>query len=263
MLTLQRTTYEFNAMFRLLSRRHGVIMIIFTLWIILKHFLFFKFGSGSEIMSNKMAIDSIASPDFIFLVIAILISTDVFSKLRSSVGGIHYLLMPSNTVDKFSAAWIYSTLLMFISFTLVYNLTHVLCMFTGNMIYDLTTPVNIQSWKAIKWLFWGVMFIQSIYFLGSAYFKKNPVGKTTLLIFVVMMVLGLTATYIFEHFIKDSFTFSNTHFNIKNMGDLEKLMDQDIPQIWKTLFTIIKVVYYSVPFLCWGGAYLALKNKEV
>lgn len=263
MLTLQRTSYEFNALFRLLSRRHGVILMIFTLWIILKHFLFFKFGNGNDVMNNKMAIDAIASPDFIFLVISVLISTDVFSKLRSSVGGIHYLMMPSNTVDKFSAAWIYSTLFTFITFILTYNLTHVLCMITGNLIYDMNAPVNIQSWTAITNLFWGVMFIQSFYFLGSAYFKKNPVGKTTLILFVSMMVLGITATYIFEHINKESFHFTNTNINIQSMSDLEQLMDQDIPQLLKTLFRIAQVIYYTTPFLCWGGAYLALKNKEV
>ncbi len=263
MLTLQRTSYEFNALFRLLSRRHGVILMIFTLWIIFKHFLFFKFGNGSDVMNNKMAIDAIASPDFIFLVIAILISTDVFTKLRSSVGGIHYLMMPSNTVDKFSAAWIYSTLFTFITITLTYNLTHILCMFTGNLIYDMNAPVNIQSWTAITNLFWGVMFFQSLYFLGSAYFKKNPVGKTTLMIFGVMIVLGLTATYIFEHINKDSFHFTNTNINIQNMGDLEQLMNQDIPQLWKTMFRIVQIIFYATPFVCWSGAYLALKNKEV
>jgi hypothetical protein len=214
-------------------------------------------------MNNKMAIDSITSPDFIFLVIAVLISTDVFSKLRSSVGGIHYLLMPSNTIDKFSAAWFYSTLLTFFTFIVTYNLTHVLCMITGNFIYDSNAPVNIQSWSTIQNLFWVVMFFQSIYFLGSAYFKKNPVGKTTLLIFAVMMVLGLTATYIFEHVNKDSFHFTNTNINIQNMSDLEKFMDQDIPQLWKTMFRIAQVTFYATPFVCWGGAYLALKNKEV
>jgi hypothetical protein len=263
MLTLQRTTYEFNAMFRLLARKHGVILLIFSLWIILKHFLFFKFGSGSEMMSNQAAIDSIASPDFIFLVIAIFISIDAFSKLRSSVGGTHYLLMPSNTVDKFAAAWFYSTFVTFITFTVTYNLTHVLCMITGNLIYDLNAPVNIQSWSTIQNLFWGVMFFQSIYFWGSAYFKKNPVGKTTLVIIAVTMVLGLTATYVFEHVNKDAFTFTNTNINIQNMGDLKKLMDLDIPQLWKTLFRIAQVIFYTTPFLCWGGAYLALKNKEV
>jgi len=263
MLSIQRTTYEFNALLRLLYRRHGVILIIFTLWIILKHFLFFKFGSGNDIMNNKMAIDSIASPDFIFVVIAILISTDVFSKLRSSVGGIHYLMMPSNTVDKFSAAWIYSTLFTFITFTLTYNLTHLICMFTGNVITGMNAPVNFQSWSVIQNLFWAVMFLQSIYFLGSAYFKKNPVGKATLIIFGFMIVLGITGTYLFEHVNKESFHFINTNININKASDLEQLMDQDIPQLLKTLIRIAQVIYYTTPFLCWGGAYLALKNKEV
>ncbi len=263
MLSIQRTTHEFNALFRLLSRRHGVILITFSLWIILKHFLFFKFGSGTDIMNNKMAIDSIASPDFIFVVIAILISTDVFSKLRSSVGGIHYLMLPSNTIDKFSAAWIYSTLLTFITFTLTYNLTHLLCMFIGNSITGMNAPVDIQSWSTILNLFWSVMFIQSIYFLGSAYFKKNPVGKTTLLIFGVGLVLGFTGTYLFDLVNKDSLHFINTNITINKASDLEQLMNQDIPQLLKTLIRIAQVIYYTTPFICWGGAYLALKNKEV
>lgn len=263
MLSIQRATNEFNAMFRLLYRRHGVILLIFSLWIIFKHFLFFKFGHETAMMNNQEAIDAIANPNFILLIIAILVSTDVFSKLRSSVGGTHYLLLPSNTVDKFSAAWIYSTLLTFITVTLTYNLTHILCMITGNLIYDLNTPINFQSWSSIHDLFWVVMFIQSMYFLGSVYFKKNPIGKTTLLIFASMLVLVLTATYIFENYLKDAVDASFTSINIQNMSDLENLMDSNIPQIWKTILRIAEVIFYSTPFLCWGGAYLALKNKEV
>ena len=263
MFSIQRSTNEFNAIFRLLSRRHGVILLIFTLWNVFKHFLFFKLGNSTALLGNQQAIDSIASPDFIFLLISIIISLDVFAKLRSSVGGIHYLMTPANTSEKFAAAWLYSTLVTFISVTIVYNLTHLLCMVVGNVIYGANMEVHLQSWSAIFNLFSGVMFVQSIYFLGSAYFKKNPAGSTTLILFAGSLIIGFTATFIFEHYIKSSFHFVGNTINFKSANDWNLLFNANTPQYLKTLFNIVKVIFYATPFVCWAGAYLALKNKEV
>jgi len=263
MFSIQRSTNEFNAMFRLLSRRHGIILLILMLWIVFKHFIFFKLGHATALLGNQHAVDSIASPDFIFLLISIIISLDVFAKLRSSVGGIHYLMTPANTSEKFAAAWLYSTLVTFISVTIVYNLTHLICMALGNVIYGTDMAINFQSWSAIFKLFCFVMFVQSIYFLGSAFFKKNPAGTTTLILFAGSLIIGFTATFIFEHYIKSSFPFAGNTLNIKSAYDWNLLFNTDAPQYLKTLFHIVKVIYYTTPFVCWGGAYLALKNKEV
>jgi hypothetical protein len=261
MLSLQRSTNEFNAIFRLLSRRHGIILLILMLWIVYKHFIFFILGHATPLLGNQHAVDSIASPDFIFLLISIIVSLDVFAKLRSSVGGTHYLMTPANTSDKFAAAWLYSTLVTFISITIVYNLTHLLCMAIGNVIYGANLEVHFQSWSAIFKLFSGVMFIQSIYFLGSVFFKKNPAGTTTLILFAVSLIIGITATFIFTHYIKSSFGVNI--FNFKSANDWNLLFNRDAPEYLKTLYNIAKVIYYTTPFICWGGAYLVLKNKEV
>jgi len=263
MFSIQRLTNEFNAIFRLLSRRHGVILLIFMLWVVFKHFLFFKLGNTTSLLGNQQAIDSIASPDFIFLLISIIISLDVFAKLRSSVGGIHYLMMPANTFEKFGAAWLYSTLVTFISLTIVYNLTHLLCMAVGNVMYSVNMEVHFQSWSGIFNLFSGVMFVQSIYFLGSAFFKKNPVGSTTLILFAGSLIIGFTAAFIFEHYIKSNFQFNGNSINIKNANDLNLIFNTNAPQYLKTIYNIVKIIYYATPFVCWGGAFLALKNKEV
>jgi|GEM_PF-1150931 len=261
MFSIQRSTNEFNAIFRLLSRRHGVILLILMLWIVYKHFIFFILGQATAQLGNQHAVDSIASPDFIFLLISIIISLDVFAKLRSSVGGIHYLMTPANTSEKYAAAWLYSTLITFVSVTIVYNLTHLICMALGNVIYGTHMAINFQSWSVIFKLFCFVMFVQSIYFLGSVFFKKNPAGTTTLILFAGSLIIGFTATFIFKHYIKSSFGVNI--FNFKSANDWNLLFNGDAPQYLKTLYNIVKVIYYTTPFICWGGAYLALKNKEV
>jgi len=172
-------------------------------------------------------------------------------------------MTPANTSEKFAAAWLYSTLVTFLSVTIVYNLTHLICMALGNVIYSTDMAINFQSWSTIFKLFCGVMFVQSIYFLGSVYFKKNPAGTTTLILFAGSLIIGFTAAFIFEHYIKSSSQFAGNTINFKNENDWSMLFNSDTPQYLKTLFRIVKVIYYTTPFLCWGGAYLALKNKEV
>jgi len=218
MFSIQRSTNEFNAMFRLLSRRHGIILLILMLWIVYKHFIFFILGHATPLLGNQHAADSIASPDFIFLLISIIISLDVFAKLRSSVGGIHYLMTPANTFEKFAATWLYSTLVTFVSVTIVYNLTHLICMALGNVIYGFDMAIHFQSWSDIFKLFSWIMFVQSIYFLGSVFFKKNPAGTTTLILFAVSLIIGFAATFIFEHYLKSSFEGSNFNFKAQMTG---------------------------------------------
>jgi len=262
MFSIQRFINEFNAQFWLLSRRHGVILVIFTLWIILKHFLFFQFEHYPADLFNKPEFfDSIADPSFIILLVSIFISLDVFSKLRSSVGGIHYLMTPANTSEKFASAWLYSTLFTFICFTLVYNLTHILCMVCGNMIYDFHAEIHFQSLEKIWYLFSGTMLIQSVYFLGSVYFKKNPVGKTTLILFVTCLIFGYLTVKFFEQQFKEFFSIMSVRLNSPN--GFHNFSREWLPQDFKTIYNIIKVIYYTLPFVFWGGAYVALKNKEV
>jgi len=262
MFSIKRFVNEFNAQFRLLSLRHGVILLIFTLWIILKHFIFFKYiHNASDVFSRPEVFNSIADPSFIIILVSVLISLDVFSKLRSPVGGIHYMMTPANTSEKFAAAWVYSTLLTFISFTLVYNLTHILCMVCGNFFYDLHAEIQFQTLGNIWYLFSGTMVIQSIYFFGSVFFRKNPVGKTTLILFAAMLLIGFGASWYFEHYLKESLKGFSHSFN--GSADFEKFSVDMLPEELRTLYTTLKVLFYILPFVFWGGSFLALKNKEV
>lgn len=259
MVSFKRLAEEFKSIFLLLSRRNALILTIITLFLILGHYLYFKTAHWNSPMDGN--------PTFWYLLVGIIAAIDVFGKLRGHISGTHYLLTPSNTFEKFFAAWLYTTILAFVAAYLTYNLTHVVCMLVGNAFTSQSLPIEIQGIREIGSIFVNVIFFQSIYFLGSAFFKKNPFIKTTGLMLISIMVLGLLMSWIVSSYMNTSFNFENggNHsFNFENGRDWENLFNTGtLPQLLENLKIISKIFYYGTPFIAWSLTYLTLKNKQL
>jgi hypothetical protein len=258
MFSFKRLTQEFHSTLLLNSRRHSTLILIFTLWIILKHFLFFKIGTYGSNPSELM------EPTFLFMIMCIATSVDVFSKLRGSISGSHYLTTPSSTSEKFVSAWLYSTVFTFLTVTVLYNLTHLICMATGNAINHTDYAVQAQSIGELWGILKPVIFFQSVYFLGSVYFRKSPVGKTTAALFGTLIIGGIIGSFIVKQYLEGLSMHGSYTFNFQNSNDWEKLFEgQNIPQVLENLASILKGLLYATPFACWAGSYFILKNKQV
>jgi hypothetical protein len=257
MFSFKRFTQEFHSTLLFNAKRHGTFLLIFILWIILKHFLFFKIGGYN---SNP---DDLTAPEFLFIIMVIATSVDVFSRLRGPISGSQYLMTPSNTGEKFASAWLYSTLFTFAIVTISYNLTHLICMIAINALNGSDFPIDIQTGASLWAIFRWALLFQAIYFLGAVTFRKNPAAKTTVALFGVIIAGGIFGSFVISQYLGNPVHF-NGNLHMRSSNDWKQIFGgEDLPQVIENIEYTIKMLLYITPFACWIGSYFILKNKQV
>ncbi len=210
---------------------------------------------------------------FFLYITGFIFAANQFKIFAYTPGGMHYLLIPATHAEKLTASILLSTVYYFIMFLITYTIGNTVGTVLGNLIFSLNDPIDLSIFSTNAYVqnvpeslqfyvsnsifktFGTFAFIQSIFLLGSIYFKRNTVGKTMLTI--ALLVSFLTAIEIV--FIKLSFgTYSLATNNIY-------LSHYDFNQS-TTLNVISKTFeigsYLVVPFL-WIVSYFRLTEKEV
>jgi len=237
--------------------RHGMFLLIVCLGLIIIHYRFFHSGAPSHQ-------DLFDSAGFVLCLMSIINSIDVFSKLRRTDSGIQYMMMPANTLEKYSAAWLYSTLFTFLVYLVAYYIIHFLSISVGNMITGYGASYQSMDLSRLWELFTGTMFVQSIYFLGSVYYRKNPFVKTTAVVFGCIVVISIISSYILKLYLENSginFNSSGFTWNITTNNNL--MLDLPGSDFSTNLVEILKVILYLIPFGCWTAAFFKLKKLEI
>jgi|WetSurMetagenome_2_1015567.scaffolds.fasta_scaffold373403_1 hypothetical protein len=253
MLSIKRITDDFKSTNMLLARRNGWVLLILSLWMILQHYVYFKTAHWDSSAQSGYPL--------IYILMGIMTATDVFAKLRGSVSGSHYLLTPSSTEEKFISAWLYSTLYAFTVTFVLTTLIHTISMVLGNVLTGENLPMDYPSLRDLGQLFFKMMFIQSLFFLGSVFFRKNPAVKTIATLFGLSFIVGITASLIFKGYIEMQGAYT---FNINSEGDWQNMFTgMDTEHLANTLKIIAKTGFYAIPFVCWTASYFTLKNKQL
>jgi len=256
MFSFKRFAEQFKIISYQNAYRHGLFLLIFCLIFLLNHFKVFN----GMILDDDNPFDNFG----LFVTIAALInSLDVFGRLRWDKSGIYYLMVPATITEKYLAALIYSTIVTFVVYLAAYSLVHFLAITSYGLItgsgYPYHFPDISKLWDILKDLF----FFQSLYFLGSVIFRKNPFGKTTAVILVSIFTFSIITGLIIknrygltEYSFNQSFTFNGVNefsfFNeIKQFDDLERLVKVLIISTW------------VIPFACWIAAFFRLKTIQI
>lgn len=228
------------------TRMHSTMLLIFLLYFLLSHFNIFDHMA----LSNK---DPYASFEFLTILAAVLSSIEAFGRLRLAQSGINYLMLPATTLEKFLAAFLYTTIGTFLVYTLSFGVVHTLVIGVGNLTGPIEIaynfPTAIELWNVFKTL----LFIQSLYFLGSLLFKKNPLAMTTLVIISCILLFSFIMSWVFFH----QFGFdSNLLRQEMNAG----LQAENSLLMMKNVLTIGS---WILPFVCWTAAYFRLKSTQI
>jgi hypothetical protein len=253
MLSIKRITDDFKSTNMLLSRRNGWVLLILSLWILLMHYIYFKTAhwDGPAQVGYSM----------IYVLMGIMAASDVFGKLRGSVSGAHYLLTPSSTEEKFISAWLYSTLYAFAVTFVLTTLVHTIGMALGNAFTGENLPMDYPGLRELSKNFLEMMFFQSLFFLGSVFFRKNPVVKTIATIFAVSFIVSITASLVLKGYVEMHGQYA---FNFNSEADWQNMFTgMDTNRLTNTLKIIAKTVLYATPFVCWTASYFTLKNKQL
>lgn len=239
------------------AQRQGQFLAIISLVFIFSHYMMFYRG-GSELSFNFELMGLITA------IMTLINSTGVFSALLRTDSAIHYYMTPGSIGEKYTAAWLYSSIFTVVIYTSVIGLVHLVSMNVGNAITGRALPYEFPGIDTIKEGFLSIMFFQSLFFLGAVVFKKNPFGKTLLTIIFGSFIIGLLGSVLFTTYIKGSDWMSSSNtINFTWNGNMDTLNEASFPENMRNLWYTLKITVYAIPFICWIAAYLRLKTREV
>ncbi|MEI6555603.1 MAG: hypothetical protein WCL70_08455 [Paludibacter sp.] len=198
-------------------------------------------------------------------------SIRIHKDLTRGSNRIHYLLIPASHAEKVTTTIFLSTFYHFIMVYLSYCLGNLLVILTYHYILKMPVPVNWDLfWESTivisngvmipqsKFVFFSILglftFSQSLFMVGSLYFRKNSVVKT------ITSILGFGFGIFLLQFI-----FLKTLWGVKHLVNamlavVVSLFDFSIPDIYQTLFVIAASLL--APYF-WYISYLLLSEKEV
>lgn len=181
------------------------------------------------------------------------ISGYAFTDLKNVGRSFVFLTLPASTLEKYLSMFILTTIGWVLSISIIYYIFSLLVDGLGILILQNEyTPFNIFTDKLLRSI--GVYLVtQSVFFLGSAYFRKNALFKTILALFVYGFAISIIVGILIRIFAKDLVTENNqlveNYMNTQFMDDL-------MPGI-KNVF------WYVTAPVFWVVAYFKLKETEI
>ncbi|MGD9108240.1 MAG: hypothetical protein PVI75_03620 [Gammaproteobacteria bacterium] len=190
---------------------------------------------------------------FIFLLFigGIWISSRGFKYLHDKTSNYFYLTLPCSNFEKFLAKLgltsIIYALAILILYTFFYWILAIISLIFFRHNYFIVTPFLASTWKII----WTYIVIQSIFLLGSIYFKKLPLIKTILITACIGIILFILLTSIMKIFF--------TGFLVSTLPWVLHLTSAHSMTI-----RVLHYVFWILlaPF-CWVVTYFRLKEIEV
>ena len=184
-----------------------------------------------------------------------------FTSLHDKTRNETYLMLPASSVEK--------TLIRLLSVS-VATLVYIIVMLSLASIFSEAviaivfhtkfSPLNPFQGMIFKTLGY-VVILQSVFFLGAAWFKKAHFIKTVLTLILLSIAIGILSAVIFRLFFtsyfEGFFTPGVMHFDMSN------LMESQFPSLMNTIQVIGKVFLYGLiaPF-CWVIAWLRVKETQ-
>lgn len=205
----------------------------------------------------------------VFIIVSgFIFAARTYSIFKYTPGGIHYLMIPTTHFEKLVTSIILSIFYFLSAVLITYVIGNTIGTYAGNMIFGLHDPVHFELFNlgnnsiqysgndvdhSLFGLFLSFAISQSLFILGSIYFRKNAVGRT----FLSMIALTTVLIIIEVLFLKVAYgsVEIQTH-NIHLTNDAA----QKLFQSWITVWQIGK--YCAIPFL-WVVSYFRLTEKEV
>jgi hypothetical protein len=210
-----------------------------------------------------------ASVEIFFYISGFIFAARTFRIFSYTPGGMHYLLIPATHLEKLVSAILLSTFYYFIMLLVTYIIGTILGTALGNSIFDTHNAISLglfnmdsvsKSWGNIVVNHIGFIefmlsfaLMQSVFLLGSVYFKRNAIGKTFLTLISLAFLIGIIELVIFK------ISFGSYHLNGQSL-DFSIIPGNDVLGYFKLILKTLK--YLLIPFF-WVVSYYRLTEKQV
>lgn len=194
-----------------------------------------------------------------FFIVGFIFTSIVFSELNSPHRGYMYLTLPASALEKLASAW----LICSIGFVLYFLVVMYLLNFYFIGIAALFTTKSVSVFNlfdpGILKIFGVYLVTQSVFFLGSLYFRRLNFLKTVLALFVVSFAIALFSSILSKIlFFSHSGNMPWWAMNISNHQAGMKHFAEDI------IVPAAKILFWgcTAPFFLLVS-YYRLKEREV
>jgi len=215
---------------------------------------------GALIERQRVA-DYSAAFQFALVVWGAIAASLAFGELHDKTRNEDFLLLPASSLEKVLVRLIRVSVVLPVFILIVVFLASILSEATTSLFFSIPfRPFNPLAGD--NWTLMGcIIIMQSVFFLGAAWFKKAHLLKTGLSLMIFGIALGFVAAFVFRLLFAAYFEgfFTPVAMNI----DFEVLMHQRFPALMDTLEVIGKTVFYGLlaPF-CWFVAWLRVKETQ-
>ncbi len=182
-------------------------------------------------------------------------SSRSFTELHDKTKNEAYLLLPASALEKTIARLLSATVFFMVYLLIFTTLASVLVESVNSLIFGQRNQWFHPS-DAMEWALVGqYMVIQSVYFLGAAWFRKTHFIKTTLAITIACIGLVVLALTIIRVVLVPSFDdlgtgIDNLYALYQNVFDAAEM-------------GLITIYFIGLPILCWFVAWLRVRETQV
>jgi hypothetical protein len=182
-------------------------------------------------------------------------SSRSFKELHNKTENEAYLLLPASALEKVCARLLFATLFFYVYLLLFTSLTSVVVESLSAMLFGQQNQ-RFNPLDAMEWHVFGhFLVIQSLYFLGAAWFRKNHFIKTTLAITIACIGLALLALAVFRFVL--ILSFDDFEVSLDNFYSLSQVV-VDAAAIGLTI-----LYFVGLPVICWLVAWLRVRETQV
>ncbi len=209
--------------------------------------LIFMYISGKRVFINQ-------NNFYIFglIFMGINIAGKAFRDFRVKEKTISYLSLPASALEKLLAELIFTIVLFFISYTIVFYIYQLILIGVAGS-FDVEVKMFSLQNENVGTALKAYVLIQSIFFLGAATFRKKPRLSTGFFLFILYILLLICLGIMAKIYPGDLI---RTHIN----ADPQYIVAIQMSDLVRTVNIFF---FYIIPPVLWTAAYFKLREKEV
>ena len=179
----------------------------------------------------------------------------IFSELKTSHRGYLYLTLPASALEKLAVAWFISAVLYMVAALVVMFIINLLLMAFALIFMSPHVPFFNLFDPSILKAYAVYLVTQSVFFLGSIYFRRVHFLKTMLSLFVIGVIIAIytsvAARLIIFH------NFSSFQFGADLPDNIKNFFENTFAPIIRVLFWYCLAPFFLVV------SYFCLKERQV